>query len=115
MSEQSVLIVDDSPQDRHALRVLLGAVGIHGVREAESGADGLRIAEESKPDVVILDARMPGISGEETADQLRHAVPGARIIAFSAYVESAPAWADYFLRKDQLSEMVPLIKMVMGC
>ncbi|HEY7876155.1 MAG TPA: response regulator [Actinomycetota bacterium] len=115
MNPQSVLIVDDSPNDRHALRVLLGAVGIHGVREAESGDDGLRIASEWKPGVVILDARMPGMSGEEAAGHIRQEVPGARIIAFSAYVERPPAWADYFLRKDQLSEMVPLIKMVLGC
>lgn len=64
--------------------------------------------------MIILDARMPGMSGQETAAQLRETVPGARIIAFSAYVESAPPWADHFLKKDDLSEMVPLIKMVMG-
>jgi CheY-like chemotaxis protein len=111
----AVLVVDDSEADRHALSVLLGAVGIHGVREAASGDEGVRIATETKPGVIILDARMPGMSGEETAKHLRAAVPGTRIVAFSAYVESAPAWADYFLKKDQLAEMVPLIKMVMGC
>ena len=114
MNPRSVLIVDDNPQDRHALRVLLGAVGIHGVNEAETGAEGVRMAGEQKPGVVILDSRMPGMSGAEAAEHLRKAAPGTRIIAFSAYMESAPAWADYFLRKDQLSEMVPLIKMVLG-
>jgi CheY-like chemotaxis protein len=112
---RAVLIVDDDADDRHALRVLLGAVGIHGVREADSGKEAVRIAGEAKPGVVILDSRMPGLSGEETAEHLRKAVPGARIIAFSAYMESPPAWADHYLRKDQLSEMVPLIKMVLGC
>lgn len=112
---RSVLVVDDNERDRNALRILLGAVGIHGVREASSGMEGVRIAGETKPGVIILDARMPEMSGEETAEHLRRAVPGARIIAFSAYVESPPKWADYFLKKDQLSEMVPLIKMVMGC
>jgi NarL family two-component system response regulator LiaR len=115
MNPRSVLVVDDSETDRHALRVLLGAVGIHGVREASSGIEGVRIAGEEQPGVIIVDARMPGMSGEETASHLRDAVPGARIIAFSAYVESPPAWADYFLKKEQLSEMVPLIRMVMGC
>lgn len=114
MNATSVLIVDDNPQDRHALRVLLGAVGIHGVGEAESGDEGLRVARESQPGVVILDARMPGMSGEEAAGEIRKSVPGTRIIAFSAYMETPPKWADYFLRKDQLSQMVPLIKMVMG-
>jgi NarL family two-component system response regulator LiaR len=114
MNSTTVLLVDDSEADRHALRVLLGAVGIHGVQEAGSGAEGVRIAEAEKPSVIILDARMPGMSGEETAQRLRESVPGARIIAFSAYMESPPAWADHFLKKDELYEMVPLIKMVMG-
>lgn len=114
MNQRSVLIVDDDDADRHALVVLLGAVGIHGVEEAPSGNDAIRIAADLKPGIVILDARMPGLSGEETAAHLRAAAPGTRIIAFSAYVEGQPQWADYFLRKDQLSDMVPLIKGVMG-
>ena len=114
MNLRSVLIVDDDDGDRHALRVLLGAVGVHGVIEATSGEEGIRLAAAEQPAVVILDARMPGLSGEETAAEVRKAVPGARIIAFSAFMERAPKWADHFLRKEQLSEMVPLIQGVMG-
>lgn len=44
----SVLVVEDNERDRNALRVLLGAVGIHGVREASSGSEGVRIADETK-------------------------------------------------------------------
>ena len=112
---KSVLIVDDDEGDRRALRVLLGAVGIHGVSEAASGEEGIALAAGEQPAVVILDSRMPGLSGEATAAELRKAVPGARIIAFSAYVDRPPEWADYFLRKEQLADMVPLIKGVMGC
>src|SRR5437879_5652343 len=64
-----VLVVDDYADTRHSLRLLLKSWG-HSVREAADGANALREAEVFRPDVVVLDIAMPGLSGYQVARQL---------------------------------------------
>jgi len=68
-----ILIVDDDPGAIQLLGRVLGELG--AVRFATSGADALRLARESVPDLILLDAEMPGMSGFEVCKALK-ADPG---------------------------------------
>lgn len=85
-----VLIVDDEPPARDRLRQLLADTGEHEVAgEAGNGHEALEIAAAEKPDVVLLDIRMPGMDGIETAHHLnKMAVPPA-VIFTTAYDQYA--------------------------
>ena len=76
----NLLIVDD---DVTVIQVLAKALaGVGSVRYALNGADALRLAESDPPDVILLDAHMPGMSGFEVLEALRR-IPG---------LENAPAY-----------------------
>lgn len=87
MANELVLIVEDNERNRRLARDLLR---IHGYRtiEAETGEDGVALAAERTPDLVVMDIHLPGISGIEALAKLR-AVPASReipVIAFTASV-----------------------------
>ncbi|WP_171088977.1 ATP-binding response regulator [Usitatibacter rugosus] len=77
-----VLLVDDNIDFSTSLAALLRALG-HEVRVAESGAEGLRAAEEFKPQYVFLDIGMPGMNGYDLAHGLRR-LPGGRAMVLTA-------------------------------
>lgn len=64
-----VLIVDDSPTEVHVLKTHLEKNGFETVI-AEDGESGLKLAKERKPDLIIMDVVMPGMSGFQTTRQL---------------------------------------------
>ncbi len=64
-----VLVVDDNPLNRRMLGVSLQAMGV-SVREASSGEECLKKLEEKRPDLILLDILMPGLSGGETAERI---------------------------------------------
>ena len=59
----TVLIADDQPLIRHAVRTILEADGLHVVGEAETGEQAVTLSKDLKPDVVLMDIRMPGGGG----------------------------------------------------
>ena len=66
-----VLTVDDQPLFRSAAAAVVDATpGFEAVGEASSGEEALRLSSELRPDLVLLDVRMPGIDGIETARRL---------------------------------------------
>jgi len=64
-----ILIVDDSPTETHAFRTILEKHG-HEVLNAENGADGVALARQEKPDLVLMDIVMPGLNGFQATRQL---------------------------------------------
>lgn len=81
-----ILLVDDHTLFREALRTTLEMErDLLVVGEAGSGAEALRIAGETKPDVVIMDIGMPGMNGIETTRRLLADRPDLRVLAVSAY------------------------------
>jgi DNA-binding response OmpR family regulator len=65
-----ILVIDDKPDIAIALRMLLERAG-HEVVTAENGRLGLRSFYETRPDLVVLDVRMPELDGWETLERLR--------------------------------------------
>jgi len=79
------LIVEDNRDGAESMAILLRAVG-HEARIAFNGPDGLVAADESQPDVVLLDIGLPGIDGYEVSQRLRERYGDALIIvAISGY------------------------------
>lgn len=64
-----VLIVDDSPTETYQLTAMLEKNG-HEVLTAENGADGVALARQEKPDLVLMDIVMPGLNGFQATRQL---------------------------------------------
>jgi two-component system, sensor histidine kinase len=91
-----VLVADDSPDAADALRLLLRGWG-HEVRVAYDGLEALAIAPGFRPDVVLLDVRMPRLPGGEVAWRLRQLPPlaGTLIVCASGVYPDAESLADY--------------------
>ncbi|MDQ3940050.1 MAG: response regulator [Actinomycetota bacterium] len=84
--------------------------GFTVIGEASNGVEAVAIAMEHQPDLVILDYLMPLQNGAKTSEILRTLVPDTRIVAFSGVLAEKPSWADAFLTKDQISEILPVVK-----
>ncbi len=81
----SVLIVDDAPAVRDGLRRLVSTLpGVVTVSLASSGDEALARCASERPDLVLLDVRMPGMSGLECARRLLHSDPTVRIVMLTA-------------------------------
>ncbi len=102
---KTVLIIDDEPVLRDAVRMLLRVEGFEVTGECGNGAEGVRLAATLKPDFVVVDNRMPQMDGPTAAKLIREHAPEVRIVAFSGLVEETPSWADAHLRKDAISEI----------
>ena len=74
-----VLVVDDEPEVGEMLRDVLVQLG-YTVKLAVRGAEGLKLVPVFEPDVVLLDLRMPEMSGVEVLDHLRHDRPTLRVV-----------------------------------
>ena len=70
MSSASILVVDDEPQIRRVLRTTLSFRG-YEISEAVSGEEALEVIRKRKPDLILLDINLPGMSGIETCKEIR--------------------------------------------
>jgi DNA-binding NarL/FixJ family response regulator len=100
-----LLIADDHEVIRLGLASLLAGTNIEIVAQAVSGTECVKLAEKHKPDVVLLDVRMPDGDGLETLNKLRQKVPNSKVVMFSThdnptYVAQAVALGaiDYVLK-----------------
>jgi DNA-binding response OmpR family regulator len=82
-----ILVVDDEPDIRTMLEVVLAAEG-WAVRQAASGEEGLDAFRSARPDIVVLDHRMPGLTGWDVACQLIEEGCDVPIVLFSAYLDA---------------------------
>jgi two-component system, LytTR family, response regulator len=87
----TALIVDDEPLARVHLRRLLEAQGVPVVGESENAAQALAQAEELRPDLLLLDIQMPGLTGMQMASALLHVDPAPLLIFVTGYSEHAVA------------------------
>jgi two-component system cell cycle response regulator DivK len=113
-----VLIVEDNEKNMKLARDILNAKGYETV-EAVTGEEGVKLAKEKKPDLVLMDIQLPGINGIEAFKQLRADARTARIpvIALTASVtptdrsQITAAGFDAFVSKPiSLKEFVATVK-----
>jgi DNA-binding NarL/FixJ family response regulator len=101
-----VLIADDSQIVRERLAYLLGDVeGVEIVGQAEDAVEGSNLAEALRPDVAILDVRMPRGSGLDVLRSIKRTNPSATVIVLTNFVDPEARQlclargADYFFDK----------------
>ena len=82
-----LLVVDDDPDTVDMLGQYFRAAG-YDIITANHGGDGLMLAEHERPDVVLLDIRMPGLSGTEVLQQLHLRWPELPVIVISGLGDS---------------------------
>jgi DNA-binding NarL/FixJ family response regulator len=89
----TILIVDDHPIVLDGVRVALAGSPIDVVGEARTGEDAVREASRLRPDVVLMDLGLPGISGVEATRRLLAAVPDTAVLAFTMYEDDDSVFA----------------------
>ncbi len=84
--KRRILVVEDNPLNLKLVRDVLELAGYHVV-EAQSGEQGLHIAKEDPPDLVLMDLQLPGIDGTETLRRLREGTlgPDVPVVAVTAF------------------------------
>src|SRR5688572_14557371 len=80
----TVLIVDDEQSIVWAFERFLTTMG-HRVLTAPTAEQGLAAADREKPDLVIMDVKLPGMNGLDAVEELRKRDPGARVIVITAH------------------------------
>jgi CheY-like chemotaxis protein len=84
-----VLVVDDTDHVRNMLVDMLELDGFDVVGASPSGEDGVAMADQSEPDVIVMDYKMPGMDGLTAARAIRASRPSQAIILYTAYLDSA--------------------------
>jgi DNA-binding NarL/FixJ family response regulator len=81
-----VLICDDQEVVREGLRVILSsAPGLEVVGSAQDGTEALELIPQTRPDLVLMDLKMPGMNGIQATSQIRDYYPQVRVLALTTY------------------------------
>jgi two-component system, NarL family, response regulator LiaR len=84
-----VLLVDDHALFRRGLARMLEAQGVNVVGEAPTGEAGVKLAEELRPDVVVMDLQMPGMGGVAATAEVLKRLPAAQVLVLTISVEQS--------------------------
>jgi DNA-binding NarL/FixJ family response regulator len=119
MTEPSirVVLVEDHDFYRQGLKEMLSGEGIQVVGDTASGEDGVKLVQRVKPDVVLMDLNLPGISGAEATERIQEADPDVRVVMLTVSVESEDVLdallagaAGYLVKGSRLHELVSGIR-----
>ncbi|MEA2459970.1 MAG: two-component system, response regulator PdtaR [Actinomycetota bacterium] len=87
MPDVKVMVVDDTDHVRGMLVDMLELDGFDVVGQASSGREAVALSEETTPDVIIMDYKMPGMDGLTAARAIRESKPDQSIILYTAYLD----------------------------
>jgi DNA-binding NarL/FixJ family response regulator len=89
-----VLVVDDQTVVRDGLVLLLGLLpGLEVVGSASDGEEAVRLVEENRPDVVLMDLRMPRVDGVEATRRIKTAHPSVQVVVLTTYSDDDSVFA----------------------
>jgi DNA-binding NarL/FixJ family response regulator len=117
-----VLLADDHVTVRHGLKLLIdGQPDMKVVSEASDGASAVQRAQESRPDVVVMDISMPGMNGLVATRTLKQLQPGAAIVMLTRHSDDAylqellrAGASGYVLKQSAPRELLQAIRAVAG-
>lgn len=116
MNSTNILIIDDEINLTRSLAFTLRQAGFSCI-ETHNGYDGCKLAKKQNPDVVLLDVRMPGMSGLEVLEWMLAEIPDTPVIMMSAFDDTQDAVnamklgaADYLSKPFDVDELILLIK-----
>ena len=116
-----VLIADDHPMVRQGLRSMLNTKGIEVVGEAGDGKEAVERVRELKPDVVIMDVRMPDMDGLAATEVVKEEAPWTSVIIVTSYESKdylrraiEVGAAGYLLKGMSRDALIEAIKLVRG-
>ena len=116
-----LVLVEDHVLVRQSIRAFLQSETIEVVGEASNGIQAIQLATDLQPDLIMMDIHLPQLNGIEATRQIRQRYPSIRIIALTAYNQSAyqravkEVGADAFVLKTvESSELLAVIYAVMG-
>lgn len=116
-----VLLVDDHEMVRIGLAAVLSTEdGIEVVGEASNGAEGIKLAQQYKPDVVLMDLVMDGMDGIETTKRLLQAEPQIKVIVLTSFLDDEKMYPvieagafSYLLKTSRAQEIAQAIRAAM--
>jgi CheY-like chemotaxis protein len=112
-----ILIVDDNASVRRLIASIVQPIASE-IRECEDGAPAVEVYRIHRPDVVLMDIRMPGVDGIAATRNIRTADPTARIVIVSDYDDihlrtaATAAGACHYALKDNLPDLVRVLERV---
>jgi DNA-binding NarL/FixJ family response regulator len=117
-----VLVADDHPVVRGGLVALLRTIpDLAVVGEVSDGDSAIREVQLLRPDVVLMDVRMPGLDGVEATRRIRSAVPETRVLMLTMYDDDATVFTamqagaqGYLLKEAEQAEIVRAIRAVVA-
>ena len=121
-TRKRVLVVEDNPLNMKLFSAMIAAEG-YEVLEAKSGHDGLVMAQDQHPDLIIMDIQLPGMSGLEVtqslkADAATHDIPIIATTAFATRGDEEIIMASgcdaYMAKPIAISQFLELIESVMS-
>jgi two-component system, NarL family, response regulator DevR len=115
-----ILIADDHSVVRAGLRALIERQpNFRVIAEASTGEEAITQAKQHRPNIAVLDIRMPGLSGIEACRQIVQSVPGCRVIMLTSYAEDELLFAaiqagasGYVLKRIGDNELIHAIERV---
>ncbi len=120
MSQIKILLVDDHAVVRMGFKMLIEAeADIKVIGEAESGEVAVKLFQELKPDIIIMDITMPGIGGLEAIDRILAKDKNTKILVLSAHEDSVhpkrvlnAGAMGYLTKRSAAEELIKAIKSV---
>jgi len=117
-----IVLADDHPVVRGGLRALIETIdGLDVVGEAADGEEAIREVLLSKPDVVLMDVRMPGVDGVAATRRIREAAPETAVLMLTMYDDDATVFTamqagarGYLLKGAEQDEIVGAIRAVVA-
>jgi NarL family two-component system response regulator LiaR len=113
-----VLLVDDHEMVRIGLSAVLATEdGLEIIGEASNGADGIRLAKEYSPDVILMDLVMEGMDGIETTRHIMKLMPECKVIVLTSYLDDEKMYPvieagafSYLLKTSRAGEIAQAIR-----